>query len=118
MMTLKVLAIGYSIGASIGIVLAAGITQFPFAEKVITPYVLAAGHDPDDRVGPIARAATRIRDPAARDRRFAGRRPDGDDQRRHRVPPNRPGQDRAGQIVWCQYVADLHQGPVSRWRCR
>ncbi len=40
MMTLKVLAIGYLIGASIGIVLAAGITQFPFAEKVITPYVL------------------------------------------------------------------------------
>lgn len=39
--TLRELATGYLIGASIGIVLAAIITQFPFAEKVITPYILA-----------------------------------------------------------------------------
>lgn len=38
--TLKVLALGYAIGAAIGIVLAAVITQFPFVEKVITPYIL------------------------------------------------------------------------------
>lgn len=38
--TLKVLLIGYVIGASAGLVLAAVITQFPFAEKVITPYIL------------------------------------------------------------------------------
>jgi NitT/TauT family transport system permease protein len=38
--TLKDLFIGYLIGASIGIVLAAVITQFPFAEKILTPYVL------------------------------------------------------------------------------
>lgn len=38
--TLQVLFAGYFIGAAIGIVLAAVITQFPFAEKVITPYVL------------------------------------------------------------------------------
>ena len=31
---------GYAIGASIGLVLAAVITQFPFVEKVITPYIL------------------------------------------------------------------------------
>lgn len=38
--TLKVLGIGYFIGAAIGIVLAAIVTQFPFVEKVITPYIL------------------------------------------------------------------------------
>lgn len=38
--TLRVLVIGYTIGATIGILLAAIITQFPFAEKIITPYVL------------------------------------------------------------------------------
>ena len=32
--------IGYAIGAAIGIVLAAVITQFPFFEKIITPYIL------------------------------------------------------------------------------
>ena len=31
---------GFSIGASIGLILAAVITQFPFAEKIIAPYVL------------------------------------------------------------------------------
>ena len=38
--TLIELVVGYTIGASIGIVLAAVITQFPFAEKIITPYIL------------------------------------------------------------------------------
>ncbi len=31
---------GFAIGASVGMVLAAVITQFPFAEKIITPYIL------------------------------------------------------------------------------
>ena len=31
---------GFSIGATIGLILAAVITQFPFAEKIITPYIL------------------------------------------------------------------------------
>lgn len=38
--TLVELAAGYTIGASIGIMLAAVITQFPFVEKIITPYIL------------------------------------------------------------------------------
>ncbi|MEM6460904.1 MAG: ABC transporter permease [Pseudomonadota bacterium] len=38
--TLVELAVGYTIGASIGMLLAALITQFPFAEKIITPYIL------------------------------------------------------------------------------
>ncbi len=38
--TLLQLAIGYTIGASIGLLLAGFITQFPFGEKIITPYIL------------------------------------------------------------------------------
>jgi NitT/TauT family transport system permease protein len=38
--TICELLIGFSIGASIGFILAAVITQFPFAEKIITPYIL------------------------------------------------------------------------------
>jgi NitT/TauT family transport system permease protein len=38
--TMQVLAMGYAIGAGVGLVLAATITQVPFVEKVITPYIL------------------------------------------------------------------------------
>ena len=38
--TLVELFSGFGIGAFIGLVLAAVITQFPFAEKIITPYIL------------------------------------------------------------------------------
>ncbi len=38
--TLQVLLIGYAIGSSVGLVLAATITQVPFIEKIITPYIL------------------------------------------------------------------------------
>ncbi len=38
--TLVVLLSGFAIGAGIGLTLAAVITQFPFVEKVITPYIL------------------------------------------------------------------------------
>jgi NitT/TauT family transport system permease protein len=38
--TLKEMLSGFAIGGSIGLVLAAVITQFPFVEKVITPYIL------------------------------------------------------------------------------
>lgn len=38
--TLLELVAGYAIGASIGMVLAATITQFPFAEKIVAPYIL------------------------------------------------------------------------------
>jgi len=38
--TLIELFAGFAIGASIGLILAAVITQFPFAEKIIAPYIL------------------------------------------------------------------------------
>jgi NitT/TauT family transport system permease protein len=38
--TLVVLFSGFAIGAGVGLVLAAVVTQFPFVEKVITPYIL------------------------------------------------------------------------------
>jgi NitT/TauT family transport system permease protein len=40
LVTLRELVVGFAFGASIGILLAALITQFPMAEKIITPYVL------------------------------------------------------------------------------
>ncbi len=38
--TLTELIVGFAIGASIGFVLAAVITQFPFVEKIVAPYIL------------------------------------------------------------------------------
>ncbi|WP_226781205.1 ABC transporter permease [Oceaniglobus trochenteri] len=38
--TLVELFAGFAIGASIGLILAAVITQFPFSEKIIAPYIL------------------------------------------------------------------------------
>jgi NitT/TauT family transport system permease protein len=38
--TIYELLAGFAIGASIGFVLAAVITQFPFVEKIVTPYIL------------------------------------------------------------------------------
>ena len=38
--TLVELFSGFAIGASVGLILAAVITQFPFAEKIVTPYIL------------------------------------------------------------------------------
>jgi NitT/TauT family transport system permease protein len=38
--TLKELLLGFAIGGAIGFVLAAVITQFPFVEKIITPYII------------------------------------------------------------------------------
>lgn len=40
LVTLYELGVGFAIGASIGFVLAAVITQFPFVEKIVTPYIL------------------------------------------------------------------------------
>jgi NitT/TauT family transport system permease protein len=38
--TLYELAVGFAVGGSIGFILAAVITQYPFVEKVVTPYIL------------------------------------------------------------------------------
>ncbi len=40
LITLKELLLGFAFGASVGFVLAAVITQFPFVEKIITPYII------------------------------------------------------------------------------
>ena len=40
LVTLAELTAGYAIGASIGLALAAVLTQFPYIEKIITPYIL------------------------------------------------------------------------------
>ncbi len=94
--------VGFAIGATIGLVLAAVITQFPFVEKIITPYILLLVTTPMIALVPLLilkfgfGSTPRIIAGGAR------RRSDGDDQRRHRLPPHRPGQDRAGPVVWRQ----------------
>ena len=40
LITLYELLVGFAIGGSIGFILAAVITQFPFVEKIVTPYIL------------------------------------------------------------------------------
>jgi NitT/TauT family transport system permease protein len=40
LITLYELVVGFAIGGAIGFVLAAVITQFPFVEKIVTPYIL------------------------------------------------------------------------------
>lgn len=40
LITLKELFVGFFIGASVGLLLAAVVTQFPFVEKIITPYII------------------------------------------------------------------------------
>src|SRR5215203_780390 len=40
LITLKELLLGYVIGASLGIIMAAIITQVPFVEKIVTPYII------------------------------------------------------------------------------
>src|SRR3954468_13380477 len=40
LITLQELLTGYAIGAVIGILLAGVITQFPFIEKIVTPYII------------------------------------------------------------------------------
>jgi NitT/TauT family transport system permease protein len=41
LVTLKELLIGYVISASLGMIMAALITQAPFVEKIVTPYIIA-----------------------------------------------------------------------------
>lgn len=40
LITIYELLVGFAIGGSIGFILAAVITQFPFVEKIVTPYIL------------------------------------------------------------------------------
>ena len=40
LITIYELLVGFAIGGSIGFVMAAVITQFPFVEKIVTPYIL------------------------------------------------------------------------------
>ena len=97
--TLVELFSGFAIGALVGLVLAAVITQFPFAEKIVDALHPAAGHHADAGAGAAADPALRLRLHAAHHRGGARRRADGDDQRRHRLPPRRPRQDRAGALL-------------------
>ncbi len=112
------LFVGFAIGASIGFVLAAVITQFPFVEKIVTPYILLLvttpmlalvpllilrfGFGSEPRIIAVALASG----------------PDGDDQFGHRLPPRRPRQDRAGALLRRHHASRSSRRSASRWRCR
>ena len=116
--TLIELLSGFAIGASIGIVLAAMITQFPFVEKIITPYILLLVTTPMIALVPLLMLKYRLRHDPAHHRRGAGLGTDGDDQRGDRVPPHRPGEDRAGPFLWRHRHCRFSRKSASRWRCR
>ena len=105
-MTLFELGVGYAIGATIGILLAAVITQVPFVEKIITPYILLLVTTPMMALVPLLMLSTASQH-APHHRRRAGRRSDGHDQLRHRLPPHRSGQDRARTVVRGEHVPDF-----------
>ncbi len=111
--TLVELLGGFAIGASVGLVLAAVITQFPFAEKIVTPYILLLVTTPMLALVPLSHPPVRLRIRAAHHRGCARVGPDGHDQRRHRVPARRPGQDRACPLLWCVDVPDLLEGACA-----
>ncbi len=90
--------------------LAAVVTQFPFVEKVITPYILVLVTTPMLALVPLLILRSgRIR--AADHRRGAGQRADGDDQRGHGVPADGQRQDRARPVLWGERAADLLEDP-------
>ncbi len=94
----------------VGLILAAVITQFPFAEKIITPYILLLVTTPMLALVPllILRFGFGYEPRIIAVALASG--PDGDDQRRHRLPPRRSRQDRAGPLLWRLDPADLLEG--------
>ena len=116
--TLIELLSGFAIGASIGLILAAVITQFPFVEKIITPYILLLVTTPMIALVPLLMLASAS---AATPRIIAvalAIGPDGDDQRRHRLPPHRSRQDRARPLVRRDARSRSSPRSAFRWRCR
>ena len=99
---------GFAIGASIGLVLAALITQKPFAEKVIAPYILIMVTTPMLALVPFLRLKIGF-GLAAGHRRRARLGADGDDQLGDRLPTHRPGEDRARALVRRLDVPDLRK---------
>ena len=103
--------------ASIGIILAAVITQLPFVEKIITPYILLLVTTPMIALVPLLMLKYGFASTPRIIAGGAGLGSDGDDQLRHRLSPHRPGQDRAGPLVWRPpYRSSLKS--AFRWRCR
>jgi hypothetical protein len=92
--TIVELVAGYVIGASIGLVLAAVITQFPFVEKVITPYILLLVTTPMLALVPLL---------------ILNFGPNGDDQRRNGLSPRRYNENLARPLLWGVNVPDLHE---------
>ena len=65
MTTLYELFVGFAVGGAVGFVMAAVITQFPFVEKVVTPYILLLVTTPMLALVPLLDPALRLRQRAA-----------------------------------------------------
>ena len=116
--TIRELLVGFSIGASIGIVLAAVITQFPYVEKIVTPYVLLLVTTPMIALVPLLMLNYGFGSTPRYIAVTLAVFPDGDDQFGYGFSAHRPGQDRAGQVLRRQHGADIHARSGFRWRCR
>ena len=116
--TLTELLVGFAIGASIGFVLAAVITQFPFVEKIVTPYILLLVTTPMLALVPllILRFGFGIEPRIIAVALASG--PDGDDQLGDRLPAGRSRQDRARPLASAPARCRSSRRSASRWRCR
>ena len=94
------------------------ITQFPFAEKIVAPYILMLVTTPMLALVPllILRFGFGYEPPHHRGRPGFGA--DGDDQLRHGISSRRLGEDRAGPLLRSQHVPDFSQDPDPDGPCR
>jgi len=101
----------FAIGGAIGFVLAAVITQYPFVEKVVTPYILLLVTTPMLALVPLLILRFGFGSEPRIIAVGAGLRADGDDQFGDRVPPRRSREDRARPLLRRFNISDLHQDP-------
>ena len=118
LVTLYELFVGFAIGGAVGFVMAAVITQFPFVEKIVTPYILLLVTTPMLALVPLLILRFGFGSEPRIIAVALAERADGDDQFGDRVPARRSRQDRARPLVRRQHASDLHQDPHTRWRCR
>ena len=98
--------------------LAAVITQFPFVEKIVTPYILLLVTTPMLALVPLLILRFGFGSEPRIIAVALGERADGDDQCGDRLPPRRPRQDRAGALLRRQHACRSSPRSASRWRCR
>ena len=107
LITLSELVSGYVVGASIGLVLAAVLTQVPYLEKIIVPYILLLICTPTLALVPLPHVKAWVQYLAQDNSCIPGFRSYGNDQRSHWIQENGPGQDRSSQVVRGDDISDI-----------